>query len=192
MVGYDRRQTGGKAMKNIVVLVGSPRKNGNTELLADAFIEGARSVGNTVEKISVTGKKIGGCLGCNACYRDAEHRCVQQDDMEACYARFAQADVIVIATPIYFYGVSSQLKCMIDRLHNPIRNSFKVKKLGLLAVCADDREAVFDSVVTMYRAVLSYFSLADGGIVTVWNVSEKGDIKGNPKLKAAEEMGRAI
>ncbi len=179
-------------MKHIVVIVGSPRKNGNTELLADAFIKGARSVGNTVETISVIGKKIGGCLGCNACYRDAQHRCALHDDMEVCYKRLSEADVIVIATPIYFYGVSSQLKCLIDRLHNPIRNSFKVKKLGLLAVCADDRESVFDSVVTMYRSILNYFSLSDGGVVTVCGVSEKGDIKGNPKLKAAQEMGRTI
>ena len=179
-------------MKHIAVIVGSPRKNGNTELLADAFIQGARSAGNTVETISVIGKQIGGCLGCNACYRDAQHRCVLHDDMEDCYQRLSEADVIVIATPIYFYGVSSQLKSLIDRLHNPIRNTFKVKKLGLLAVCADDREAVFDSVSVMYRSVLSYFSLADGGIVTVRGVSEKGDIKSHPKLQAAQEMGRTI
>jgi multimeric flavodoxin WrbA len=179
-------------LKNIVVIVGSPRKNGNTELLADAFIEGARGAGNNVEKISVIGKKIGGCIGCNACFRDAEHRCVQHDDMEGCYRLLSAADVIVIATPIYFYSVSSQLKCLIDRLHNPIRNSFKVKKLGLLAVCADKKESVFDSVITMYRSVLSYFPLADGGMITVYGVSERGDIAGNPKLKAAEEMGRGI
>ena len=179
-------------MKNIVVIVGSPRKNGNTELLADAFIEGARSAGNTVEKLSVIGKKIGGCIGCNACYRDAEHRCVQHDDMEDYYRRLSAADVIVIATPIYFYVVSSQIKCLIDRLHNPIRNSFKVKKLGLLAVCADEKESVFDSVITMYRSVLRYFSLADGGTVTVYGVAEKGDIASNPKLKTAEAMGKLI
>lgn len=179
-------------MKNIAVIVGSPRKNGNTEILADAFIEGVRSSGNTVEKISIIGKKIGGCIGCDACYRDAEHRCIQHDDMEECYRLLSAADVIVIATPIYFYGVSSQLKAMIDRLHNPVRGSFKVKKLGLLAVCADETESVFDSVLTMYKATLSYFSLEDGGAVTVCSVPNKGDILGNPKLKAAEEMGRAI
>lgn len=112
--------------------------------------------------------------------------------MEDCYRQLSAADVIVIATPIYFYGVSSQLKCLIDRLHNPIRGSFKVKKLGLLAVCADKNETVFDSVITMYRSVLSYFSFEDGGMVNVCGVMEKGSIAGNPKLKAAEEMGRGI
>jgi len=179
-------------MKNIVVIVGSPRKNGNTELLADAFITGARGAGNIVEKLTIIGKKIGGCIGCNACCRDAEHRCVQHDDMEEYYRLLSAADIIVIATPIYFYGVSSQLKCLIDRLHNPIRSSFKVKKLGLLAVCADEKESVFDSVITMYRSVLSYFSLVDIGIITVYGVVEKGDITGNPKLMVAEEMGRGV
>lgn len=179
-------------MKNIVVIVGSPRKNGNADLLADAFIKGARGAGNSVEKLTVIGKKIGGCLGCNACFRDPEHRCVQHDDMEDCYRLLSAADVIVIATPIYFYGVSSQLKCLIDRLHNPIRSSFKVKKLGLLAVCADEKDSACDSVVTMYRSVLSYFSLLDGGIITVHSVKDKGDIEGNPKLMAAEEMGKEI
>lgn len=179
-------------MQNIVVIVGSPRKNGNTERLADALIRGARAAGHTVEKLRVTSQKIGACLGCNACYRDPEHRCVLHDGMEACYALLAQADVIVIATPIYFYGVSAQLKCMIDRLHNPIRNSFRVKKLGLLAVCADQAEDTFDSVIAMYRAALRYFSLTDGGVVTVPGVAEKGDIEGNPKLQAAEEMGEKL
>ncbi len=179
-------------MNNIVVIAGSPRKNGNTELLADAFIKGARGAGHTVTKLTVFGKKIGGCIGCNACYRDVEHRCAQHDDMQECYRLLSEADAIVIATPIYFYGVSSQLKCLIDRLHNPIRSSFRVKKLGLLAVCADKKESVFDSVITMYHSVLSYFSLLDGGIVTVYGVSEKGDIAGNPKLQSAEKMGREI
>lgn len=67
-----------------------------------------------------------------------------------------------------------------------------MKKLGLLAVCADEKESVFDSVITMYRSILSYFSLADGGMVTVYGVSEKGDIAGHPELQAAKEMGRGI
>ena len=150
------------SMKHIVVIIGSPRKNGNTELLANAFIEGAQSAGHTVDVISVAGKHINGCIGCNACYRDAAHKCVYQDDMTECYKQLADADVIVAATPIYFYGVSSQLKCLIDRLHNPIRNSFKVKKLGLLAVCTDAQESVFDSVKAMYHSILSYFSLENG------------------------------
>jgi multimeric flavodoxin WrbA len=184
-------KTGGTILKNIAVIIGSPRKNGNTEILANAFIEGAKNSGNNVEVISVIGKKIGSCIGCNACYRE-EHKCVQDDDMTQCYEQLAKAEVIVIATPIYFYGVSSQLKCLIDRLHNPIRNGFQVKKLALLAVCADTKQSVFDSVKVMYRSVLEYFSLEDGGIITAFGVKDKGDIHDSSSLEEAKKLGETI
>lgn len=179
-------------MKHIVVIVGSPRKGGNTDLLADALIAGALAVGNTVDKISVAEEHIAGCLGCNACRRDGKNHCVQRDDMDDVYARMAKADVLVFATPVYFYGVSSQLKCLIDRLHNPIRNTFQVKKLALLSVCADTLPTVFDSIKTMYALTLSYFSLEDGGMVCVHGVEARGAIGGNPALKKAEELGRSL
>lgn len=179
-------------MKNIVVVTGSPRKNGNAELLANAFIEGAVEAGNNVSVISVIGKNIGGCIGCNYCYKNAAHDCVIKDDMTVIYKQLAIAEVIVFATPIYFYGVSSQLKCLIDRLHNPIRNTFLVKKLALLAVCADLNEAVFDSVKVMFNSVRQYFSLESGGIITVSNVENKGDIQNNAKLLEAKLLGNSI
>lgn len=179
-------------MKRVLVIMGSPRRNGNTELLADAFIEGAVSAGHDVEKLAISDFKINGCIGCNSCFSDVENRCFQRDDMEECYKCLAQADVLVFATPIYFYGVSSQLKCLIDRLHNPIRNSFAVKKLVLLAVCADNKLHVFNSVLEMYHAVLSYFSLENGGEVTAYGVAQKGDIAGNEALNKAREIGEKI
>ena len=112
--------------------------------------------------------------------------------MQDIYEKFALAKVIVIATPVYFYGVSSQLKSIIDRLHNPIRNNFKVKKLVLLSVAADTIPTVFDSVKTMYDSVLKYFSLEDGGVITVFGVEKKGNIYGNNALKEAYELGESI
>lgn len=179
-------------MKNIVVLIGSPRKNGNTDILAKSFIEGAESAGNSVTTIYVRELNIHSCIGCNGCYRSETNKCVFDDDMVKCYEILSKADVIVTATPIYFYGVSSQLKCLIDRLHNPIRNNFKVKKLAFLGVCADTIDTVFDSAMTMYNSILRYFSLEDGGSVKVFGVSEKGDILGNPALEEAIELGRSI
>ncbi|AFA50191.1 flavodoxin family protein [Acetobacterium woodii] len=179
-------------MSKIVVLIGSPRKNGNTAILANSFIDGVDKQKNSVEVISVIGKKVNGCIGCDFCYKDSEHNCVQKDDMQEIYENLADADVIVIATPIYFYGISSQLKCIIDRLHNPIRNTFKVKELVLLAVCADTIPIVFDSVQTMYNSVLSYFSLRNAGVITVPGVSNKGDIIGNPALTEARKLGESF
>ena len=176
-------------MSKIAVLIGSTRKNGNTEILANAFIDGINQQENTVEVISVKGKRINGCTGCDFCYKDSSHNCAQKDDMQDIYEKLADADIFVIATPVYFYGVSSQLKSIIDRLHNPIRNTFKVKKLVLLAVCADTIPTVFDSLITMYHSVLSYFSLKDGGVITVPGVAQKGDILGNDALLKARKLG---
>lgn len=179
-------------MKKIVVLLGSPRKNGNTEILANAFVAGVDKQKNSVEIISVTENKVNGCIGCNFCYKNSQHSCIQKDDMQGIYEKLSDADVIVVATPIYFYGISSQLKCMIDRLHNPIRNTFKVKELVLLAVCANTIPTVFDSVKSMYHSILSYFSLTDAGMIMVPGVSDKGDILGHPALTEAHKLGESF
>lgn len=179
-------------MSKIAVLLGSPRKNGNTEILVNSFVSGIDMKKNSVEVIRVTENKVGGCIGCNFCYRDSDHNCIQKDDMQELYKKLADADVIVIATPIYFYGVSSQLKSIVDRLHNPIRNTFKVKALVLLAVCADTIPSVFNSVREMYHSILSYFSLKNAGEITVSGVSEKGDITDNPALAEAYKIGESL
>lgn len=179
-------------MSKIAVLIGSPRRGGNTDMLAKAFIDGIDKQKNSVEIISVADVKVGGCTGCNACYASNSNKCIQKDDMQNIYDKLADAQTIVIATPIYFYGVSSQLKGIIDRLHNPIRNTFSVKKLVLLMVCADTEPSVFDSVTAMFQAVLSYFSLQNGGIITCCGVKDKGDIEGKPALNEAFELAKTI
>lgn len=179
-------------MSKIAILMGSPRKNGNTDILVKSFIGGVDRQKNSVELIPVMENNVNSCTGCNACFRDGMNRCVQQDDMQEIYQKLSDADVIVIATPIYFYGISSQLKCIIDRLHNPIRNTFKVKELVLLAVCADTIPTVFDSVKAMYHSILNYFSLKNAGIITVSGVPEKGDIMGNPALTEAYRLGESF
>ena len=111
-------------MSNIIVLSGSPRKGGNTDLLVDTFVKGAEK-NNNVEVVSVADYKINPCIGCNSCFDRAGHECFQQDDMQVVYDKLKCADVIVVASPVYFYGVSAQLKAIIDRLHTPMRNDFK-------------------------------------------------------------------
>lgn len=177
--------------RKIAVIIGSPRKNGNTDLLAHAFINGAEKAGHAVTVIYAADQNIHSCIGCNVCYGD-EHKCVYHDDMIGIYRQLADADTIVFATPIYFYGVSSQLKCLIDRLHNPVRNDFKVKKLVLLSVCADTIPTVFDSIRVMYRSILDYFCLEDGGMVLADGVVSKGDIQDDPRLDEAELLGERI
>lgn len=178
-------------MSKIIILTGSVRKDGNTELLAKAFEEGAR-VNNEVEIISVADYHVNPCIGCNSCFDREGHKCFQRDDMQKIYPKLAGADVIVAASPVYFYGVSAQLKAVIDRLHTPMRNDFKVKKLGLLLVAAATLPTVFDSIKMQYQLILDYFNLENVGTVLVKGVKDIGDIKGNKALEEAYNLGKSI
>lgn len=178
-------------MGKIVVLVGSMRKEGNTDLLVKAFVDGA-SKKNEIEIISVAEYKVNPCIGCNSCFERKDNSCFQKDDMEVIYKKLAKADMIVIASPVYFYGISSELKAIVDRLHTPLRNTFKVKKLGLLLVAAATLPAVFDDIEIQYKLVLDFFKLEDAGRVLVRGVKDKGDIKGNKALEEAYKLGMNI
>ncbi len=175
----------------IVILMGSNRKNGNTELLAKSFAEGA-GLNNEVETISVSDYNVYPCIGCDYCFANEEHRCFRQDDMGKIYDKLYEAEIIVVASPVYFYGISSQLKAIVDRLHNPIRNRFKTKKLGLILAAASELPNVFDSIISQYEMTLDFFKLQDIGRICVGGVRGIGDIKGNSALRAAYELGKSI
>ena len=178
-------------MSKIVVLSGSPRKNGNTEILVEAFAEGAR-LNNEVEIVSVRDYKVNPCIGCNVCRNNDEKKCFQKDDMKSIFQKLSDTDILVIASPVYFYGVSAQLKAIIDRFHSPERNQIGIKGMVLLLVGADTIPALFDSIKSQYELTLDYFNLKDYGIVTVDGVEEKGAIKDNTKLKEAYALGESL
>lgn len=175
----------------ILILTGSPRKNGNTEILANAFAEGAKK-NNLVETVSVSDYKVMPCMGCNFCYKSENNQCVQKDDMQKIYSKLVCADMLVIASPVYFYGVSAQLKAVIDRLHTPMRNKFAVKKMALLLVGGANISELFDSLIAQYRLVLNFFNLEDMGTVLAGGVREKGDINGSEALKKAFLLGASL
>ena len=141
-------------MSRVVILVGSVRKGGNTELLAGAFAEGAR-LHNEVEFVSVADYRIHPCTGCNRCFSNEDHVCVQNDDMALIYEKLRNTDTLVVASPVYFYGISAQLKAMIDRLHTPMRNSFAIRKLVLLLVGAANLPNLFDPILLQYQILLT-------------------------------------
>lgn len=178
-------------MSRIVVLVGSMRKNGNTDLLAQAFVEGACK-NNNVEVVSVSDYKVHPCIGCNSCFTSEGNKCFQNDDMVEIYEKLKEADMVVIASPVYFYGISAELKAIVDRLHTPMRNKFKIKKLALLLVGAASLPELFDAIEVQYQLILNFFHLEDAGKVYVRGVKDKGDIKGNVALKEAYELGLSI
>ena len=176
---------------NILILSGSPRKGGNTDILMEAFVKGA-SQKHHVEVVSVHDYKVNPCMGCNACFKSKDNTCVQKDDMAIIYEKMSQADMLVIASPVYFYGLSAQLKAVIDRFHNPIRDTFPIKKTVLLLVGAATRPELFDSILTQYQLCLNFFKLEDAGRVLVRGVKDKGDIKNTDVLNEAFELGQQL
>ncbi|MCR4852615.1 MAG: flavodoxin family protein [Prevotella sp.] len=173
---------------NILILSGSPRKGGNTDLLIEAFAKGA-SQKHKVEVVSVHDYQVKPCMGCNVCFRNEQHTCVQKDDMVLIYEKMANSDMLVIASPVYFYGLSAQLKAVIDRFHNPIRDSFHVKKMDLLLVGAATLPELFDGILSQYQLCLNFFKLEDAGRVLVRGVRDKGDIQHTDALQKAFNLG---
>ena len=178
-------------MSRVTILIGSVRKGGNTELLANAFAKGAAE-NNRVEILSVADYNINPCIGCNSCFQRDGNACFQKDDMPVIYDKLKETDILVIASPVYFYGISAQLKTWIDRLHTPMRNEFPIKKLALLLVGAATIPQLFDSIKIQYQLVLNYFKLEDAGQLLVSGVKDIGDMKEHASLKEAYALGKSL
>ena len=178
-------------MSRILVLNGSVRRDGNTELLVQSFAEGARK-NNSVEIVSVADFKVNPCIGCNSCFKREENACFQNDSMTEIYQKLKETDILVIASPVYFYGISAQLKAVIDRLHTPMRNSFPIKKLALILVGAATLPEMFDAIKVQYNLALNFFGLEDAGTVLVRGAREKGDVKNTDGLKDAYNLGSSM
>ena len=172
-------------------MVGSMRRGGNTDLLAQAFAQGAAEH-NEVEVLSVADHYVKPCIGCNTCFTREGNACFQKDDMAEIYEKLRTADVLVVASPVYFYGISAELKAVIDRLHTPMRDTFRIKKLALLLVGAATLPELFDAIKVQYRLLLNYFHLEDAGMVLVRGVRDKGDIKNTDALDEAYALGQTI
>ncbi|WP_455530452.1 flavodoxin family protein [Ruminococcus sp.] len=178
-------------MSNVVILVGSVRKNGNTARLAHSFAEGAAK-NNNVEIVSVADYNVNPCIGCNSCFTREGNQCFQDDDMVQIYEKLRNADIVVIASPVYFYGISAKLKAIVDRLHTPMRTTFRIRKLGLLLVGAAELANLFDPIIMQYQMVLDFFRLESIGTILVRGIKDIGDIKGSSALKEAYELGTSI
>ncbi len=178
-------------MKNILVIKTSPRKGGNSDVLADAFIKGATNAGNNVEEVSLIGKEIAFCKGCFACQKT--HRCIIHDDADNIRELMLNADVIVWATPVYYYSCSGQMKTMIDRANPLYSADYKFRDVYLLATAAEDEDYTVEGTVKVCQGWVDCFEKASlKGVVFAGGVNDKGDIKGHKALSEAEEMGRKI
>ena len=130
-------------------------------------------------------------MGCNACFK-TNGICAQKDDIALIYEKMSQADMLVIASPVYFYGICAQLKAVIDRFHNPIRDTFHIKKMALLLVGAATLPELFDAIIAEYNLCLKFFGIEDVGNVLVRGVKDKGDINNTDALNEAYTLGLSI
>ena len=153
-------------MMNILVLNGSPRPNGNTAKMIQAFSQGA-DCNNQISIIDVCKLKIGGCLACEYCHSSGKGNCIQKDDMQKVYAVLKEADMLIIASPIYYHGITGQLKCVIDRFYSAAypRKPEKLKKTAMFLSSGD--ADMYDGAMFSYQGdFLDYLGLEDMGVYT--------------------------
>ena len=149
---------------NIVILNGSPRPKGNTAAMVAAYREGAESAGHTVTVFDVCHMRIAGCLACEHCHQRNPRTCVQADDMRLIYPALDEADMLVLASPVYYHGLSGQLKCAIDRIYAP-GYPRRLRKAALLL--SSGSKDVYDGAIYTYRhSFLGWLHLEDMGIFT--------------------------
>jgi multimeric flavodoxin WrbA len=160
-------------------------------MLADAFIEGALAAGNQVHRFDAGKAAIKGCVDCKSCFTN-DGVCAQNDDMQQAYVLLRECDVLVLASPIYFFTISAQLKAFIDRMFCSIGKPFATKSTALLLVHEDKDPAVANNAINTYRSIICYTGCEDLGVVAVPNVDDAGAIAGNPKLDEARALGESI
>lgn len=178
-------------MKRVVVISTSLRHGSNSDMLADKFVEGARSAGNEVEKISLVGKDIQFCKGCMGCHKLG--CCVIKDDVNDIMSKVLEADVVCWATPIYYYEMSGQMKTLIDRMNAMYMQDYRFRDVYLLTTAAEDEEQTpkrAEMGLTGWIDCYPKSHLAD--TLFCGGVNDARDIEGNAKLQEAYEMGKGI
>ena len=177
--------------KKVLIISGSPRKGGNSDLLCDEFMHGAVEAGNEVIKIRVAEKRIGFCNACYYC-RQSGGVCAKKDDMADILQKMIDADVIVLASPVYFYSIDAQMKALIDRTlarWTEVKN----KEFYYIITCADKDPAAQETTLACLRG---YADCVEGakekGVIYGTGVYQPGEIKKTPAFVQAYEMGKAI
>lgn len=175
----------------VTVINGSPRKGGNTAIMADAFSEGAQEVGHIVRRIDLADQHIAGCLGCQYC-RNHPGECAQDDDMKHILEILNQTDILVLATPVYCFDMTGQMKIMLDRTYARGRDGAPIRKAVLLVDSVS--ENVHRAVTAQFETMLDYFGWGNGGIeiITGMTVWKDGAMRHAEGLKKVRELGSSL
>lgn len=176
--------------KKILILSSSPRRGGNSDTLCDRFLEGAREGGHAAEKVFLGDANIHYCTGCGACVRT--QACVQKDGMKELLERMIRADVIVMATPVYFYTMAAQMKTFIDRCCARYQE-LRGKDFYFILTAADSSKKAMERTLESFRGFTSCLEDArEKGVVYGLGAWNRDDIQGNPAMDEAFRMGRSL
>lgn len=179
--------------KKIVILNGSPRPAGNTAALIRAFTEGAVSAGHEVVRFDLQKMNIHPCLGCCCGGKDPESPCVQKDDMLKIYPAYREADLVCLASPLYYWTVSGQLKCAFDRLFAVAEcNENLANPIKECALLMAAEGSGFEETVYWYDHLMNHLGWSDRGKVLCGGVFAPGDIQGNEALEKARQLGASL
>ncbi|WP_287449449.1 flavodoxin family protein [Sellimonas sp.] len=177
--------------KRVLVISTSLRNNSNSEILADAFLDGAQSAGHEAEKVSLKNKTLAFCRGCLACQKTGN--CVIHDDAEEIVEKMSHADVLVFATPIYYYEMSGQMKTLIDRANPLFTADYAYRKVYLLATAAEDNTHAMDGALKGLQGFIDCYEKAElAGTVFAGGVDAPGTAEDHAAVKEAYEMGRQV
>ena len=175
--------------KKVLILSSSPRRGGNSDTLCDRFLQGAHEAGHQAEKIFLRDKQINYCTGCYACEKTG--RCAQKDDMADILDKMVAADVIVMATPVYFYTMAAQMKTLIDRTV-PVYTQISNKDFYFIVTAGDDNKAEMQRTLESFRGFT--YCLEDPhekGVILGTGAFEIGDIEKSEAMEQAYQMGKS-
>lgn len=175
---------------HILVLTGSPRKNGNTAVLTEHFIKGAEEAGHSVARFDAALSTVHPCTACNSCGMDGP--CIFEDDFSYVEEHIQKADLVAFATPLYYFGFSAQLKAVIDRFY-ALNGRIHVAKKAVLLVCYADNAAKKEKPIQIhYEMLLDYLGWKDAGRIIAPGVWPVGAIRNTPYLRKAYDLGRSL
>ena len=176
--------------KKILILSGSPRKGGNSDYLCDKFSEGAKDAGHDVEKIFVSEKNISYCRACYACRNS--HKCIIQDDMAEILDKMINADVLVLASPVYFYSINAQIKTVLDRTFARW-TELKNKEFFYILTAGEDNRAIMERSAECFRGFADCFKGSiERGIIYGHGLYAPKDARNSKFATEAYELGKNV
>ena len=178
--------------RSILGIVGSPRRNGNTEILVDEVLKAAEQNGAVTSKVILSNLDISPCRACDVCRKKG--KCVQEDDMVELFAQIEDSDVLVLGTPIYWWGPTAQFKAFLDRWYSVYDTGiFKEKETVLVIPLEDTTESTYNPILAMFKAIMEYLHMTHVATVLAPGVLERGAVRNHQEfIDSAREIGSKL